>query len=142
MPKEKLDLFLEEIQLEQRIKSGGRVTEYKNLPEEAQKAILTFLEDNVDEVDPDKKFGYKVIDINEISDAIMNLEGSEIPEDFDTFEDYHAWYVKGGDMPDHTNFKYPVILGDFENEIIRDGWHRFHDYYRKGVKELHLVWFV
>jgi hypothetical protein len=45
-------------------------------------------------------------------------------------------------MPDHGKSVLPVIL-DFDNdELIEDGWHRFHGYYDKGLKKVPVVVFM
>lgn len=64
-------------------------------------------------------------------------------EDYDGFDQYHHDYVqdgqKLGDMPDHPSVSHAVILGAADEDVIYDGWHRFHDYVRKGVTEIPCV---
>jgi hypothetical protein len=90
-----------------------------------------------------KKFVYVEIPVNLLTKAIMQNPHSELYEDFTvkgkTFQDYHEWYVKGP-LEFHVNHKWPVILGDLHYDILQDGWHRFHDYYRQGVELIPALW--
>ena len=65
----------------------------------------------------------------------------EISRDFD---EYHKEYVGMGLMPDHgPKNRWPVSLSQYyEDEVLEDGWHRFHDYYRKGHKTIPVVEWV
>lgn len=61
---------------------------------------------------------------------------------FRDFDEYHEWYVSQGKMPDHpTAALWPVILSSTPDETLQDGWHRLHDYYRKGIEMVPAVYF-
>ena len=91
-----------------------------------------------------KKFGYVEIPMEVLTDEVMRDEwmSSDMPGMKD-FEQYHRWYLKQGGMPDHpTTQLWPVILSsDYEEETLQDGWHRLHDYYRKGIEIVPAVYF-
>ena len=55
-------------------------------------------------------------------------------EGFDSADEYHEWYIKGGDIPDHGDSVWPVFL--HQTEVLLDGWHRLHSYYQKGMAEI------
>lgn len=53
------------------------------------------------------------------------------------WEAYHAWYLSGGDVPDHGTSRWPVIENSergraINGEYLDDGWHRLHSYVRAG----------
>jgi hypothetical protein len=93
-----------------------------------------------------KRIGYVEIPMEVLTGAVMQDEAvqAELPGTTEEdFELYHRWYMKQGDMPDHpTTELWPVILSsDYDEETLQDGWHRFHDYYRKGVEMVPAVYF-
>jgi len=71
---------------------------------------------------------------------------SDATQDFDgDFDAYHVWYQKfrhqhdgrgGGDNP-----TWPVILSGFHDELLEDGWHRFHQYIENGAEEITCLWY-
>jgi hypothetical protein len=70
---------------------------------------------------------------------------SDATEDFDgNFDAYHAWYQStrhddgrgGGENP-----TWPVILSGFHDELLEDGWHRFHQYIANGAEEITCLWY-
>lgn len=64
----------------------------------------------------------------------------EIPDDFNSFEEYHAWYISQGDTPNH-NTAWAVIIanGINDSEILEDGWHRLHSYIRDNLEYIPFV---
>ena len=63
------------------------------------------------------------------------------------FQKYHSWYVEERTrnfMPDYgPKNRWPVTLSEFyEEEVLEDGWHRFHDYYRKDHKTIPVMEWV
>lgn len=58
---------------------------------------------------------------------------------YKTFQEYHEWY---NDNTDHGDSILPIILSFDNDELIEDGWHRFHSYYRKGIKKIPVVVFM
>jgi len=85
-------------------------------------------------------FGYVEIPIEDLIEAVMHDE--EIGEQFQTFEDYHDWYLSQGHMPRHgPRGRWPVILSSFDEETLQDGWHRFHHYIRQGARMIPAVYY-
>ncbi|MES5838038.1 hypothetical protein [Bacillus cereus group sp. MG11] len=76
-------------------------------------------------------FTFEIISIEESKKRCMQFPFDA--GDFLTFEEYHEWYIKGGDIPYYGESMYPVIQGG-DGEWLDDGWHRFHSYilYKKG----------
>lgn len=95
------------------------------------------------------RFGYVLIPMDELVTEIMRdsciQEGMKELGHEKSFDEYHDWYVSQGHMPDHSSRdRWPVILagrGDDE-ETLQDGWHRLHDYYRKGARVVPAIWFA
>lgn len=50
------------------------------------------------------------------------------------FDEYHAWYVSGPDVPNYGPLnRWPSLVNlDEGEELFWDGWHRFHSYIRSG----------
>jgi len=83
-----------------------------------------------------KSFGYGLVPMKVLTDEIPDRLG------FDSFKEYHKDYVGDNIVTDHGNSVFPIIL-DFDNdELIEDGWHRFHSYYMKGLKKVPVVVFM
>lgn len=67
------------------------------------------------------------------------------------FEQYHKFYVskekKRISVIVDSGEVWPIILRGNrikadERETIWDGWHRFHTYYARGLKEVPVIWYV
>lgn len=67
-----------------------------------------------------------------IASTNVLMELAAINEGFNSADEYHAWYCAEGDVPDHGDSIWPVLLHG--NEVLWDGWHRFHSYYKKGIE--------
>lgn len=110
---------------------GGKEMQFKYLPENAKKAIIVYFIDEFDlEVNEDTMFGYVEIPRTELERAIEN----HVDFDHENFKEYHKWYLDGGDIPRHAEI-WPIILDTDvrTDEIIFDGWHRFHWYVSQGI---------
>jgi len=58
------------------------------------------------------------------------------------WEGYHGWYKSEGYKHTATGSKpWPVILGSFPDEVLEDGWNRFHQYVERGLPTIPAVWF-
>jgi hypothetical protein len=83
-----------------------------------------------------RKFGYVVIPMNVLEDAVMACSHDE---DFpDNFAEYHRRYTQIGNgmnyRPSYNRRNpWPVILDSTGNELFKDGWHRFHRYVDLGL---------
>jgi len=127
---------------------GGQILPYDELPRPAQRAIFTYVSEGEykgDLRDLQRQLAKSNFGYSEIPAAILAKEIAEDPdiaEEFGDFESYHQWYLKLGGIPDYPpKNRWPVILSPFEDETLQDGWHRLHDYYRKGARKIPVVWF-
>lgn len=141
-----------------------KTTSFEELPFEYQKSLILYmyegpvvdwsLDTRIDDVAKDdslvrvliddymsvgrnknKSFAYGLVPMNVLTKEIADRMG------YDSFEEYHQEY-KQGYLPDHGKSVLPIIL-DFNNdELIEDGWHRFHSYYKKGLKNVPVVMFM
>lgn len=119
-------------------KYGGQVMPLKDLPRPAQLAIEEYLGEGEDE-----RFGYVEIPMRALAAEIMKDAWNKVHGEFATFDQYHAWYVSGGDVPKYKRTaRWPVLLSDDDDETLQDGWHRLHDYYRQGARTVPAVYFV
>jgi hypothetical protein len=111
-----------------------KVVSFKKLPQQAQLHLCEYWD--VDKAELQKgcrRYAIASIPVAILSAAILVESVVE-----DSFEEYHAWYVSNGRMPDH-NIKrplWPCHMSQMKYETLEDGWHRFHDYVRKGVKRI------
>ena len=80
------------------------------------------------------------ISINKVKRLIMKNHPDEFLKDFSNFDKYHHWYISHEDTPFYEDI-WPIIIatGCVSNEIIEDGWHRFHSYIRSGIKSIPFV---
>lgn len=86
----------------------------------------------------DVEYSYGLIPMEQLTDEIAGLMG------FENFEKYHKWYgdpgVDHGDSGvDHGDSVLPILLNYNNDELIEDGWHRFHYYYNRGVKMVPVI---
>jgi hypothetical protein len=80
-----------------------------------------------------KSFAYGLVPIEILTKEVAKRIG------YKTFQEYHEWY---NDNTDHGDSILPIILSFDNEELIEDGWHRFHSYYRKGIKKIPVVVFM
>jgi hypothetical protein len=142
-------------------KYGGEVIPYRDLSLPAQKAVAHYMAidgeawelpegfelKHFPESIPwfverygDVLFGYVEIPMKELTKTVLQ-DPELVDEGIKTFEQYHEWYMRTP-MPDHPKKNlWPVILSSDDYETLQDGWHRFHDYYRKGIKVVPAVYY-
>lgn len=84
-------------------------------------------------INKNKSFAYGLIPMYILTKEIAKRMG------YKSFQEYHDWY---NDNTDHKKSILPIIISFDNDELIEDGWHRFHSYYRKGLKEVPVVAFV
>jgi len=81
-------------------------------------------------------FGVVDIPTAELLPRIM--QGYQLAEFHGHWAAYHAWYTRFVPTPDHDISRplWPVWLAidHRDNEALEDGWHRLHDYVRKGIQ--------
>jgi hypothetical protein len=90
-----------------------------------------------------RKFGTVNIPTAVLKSAVMSRDYDIIRDWGGDWQAYHNWYVGMGHMPDHDVSKplWPCVLSQMDEEVFEDGWHRFHDYCRKGVAVIPCVFF-
>lgn len=115
-------------------KFNGTYIEYDKLPECARKAIdIYFVNEFGITYESNDIFGYVVVPLNELIIAVQNSD-----EDYVDFEKYHQDYMSRGDVSSHETV-WALILDLYSNDIILDGWHRFHSYIEKGINLIPMV---
>ena len=92
----------------------------------------------------DKEFRVGTISVEDVKEKIMPRVTADLS--FETFDEYHEWF-KEGTFPDHGDSVFPIVISENEHfdrlvEYIKDGWHRFHSYVNKGLKEIPFVEYV
>lgn len=89
-----------------------------------------------------EKFGKVNIPTKTLAKEIFERH-FDISKDYKSIEDYVKSYDLYRDTPYHkSNNRWPVILSEFDDEVLEDGWHRFHCYYRRKDKSIPCVFFV
>ena len=73
-------------------------------------------------------FKYGEVPLRTLASEIMK---SDVGDDFDSFEEYHNWYIGRGmrnrGAPSGAASRWPSILAPSGwGEVFADGWHRFH----------------
>jgi hypothetical protein len=118
------------------------VVPFYKLPYIYQKSLMIFRnegvtnDDDIKELIDDelrsnskrKMFYFGIVPIDLIKDEVVKRL------DFNTFDEYHKWY--GDEQTNHGDSVLPIIIDYDDEELIIDGWHRFHSYVRKGLNEI------
>ncbi len=79
-------------------------------------------------------FAYGLIPIQILTKEVAKRMGFKI------FQEYHEWY--NDNNTDHGDSILPILISFDDEELIVDGWHRFHSYYRKNIKQIPVVAFM
>ena len=116
------------------LKHNGKVINYDNLTILAKRAINQYyVDENGIYFDNDQVFGYALIPIEDLIQAIGSADSN-----FSNFTEYHDWYILGGDTLSYTEV-WPLILDADTDDVIWDGWHRFHTYVESNIKVIPCV---
>jgi hypothetical protein len=83
-----------------------------------------------------KSFAYGIVPMKTLTKEIAERMG------YDNYNDYHKDYVGSNYVQKHKESVWPIILNPDNDELIEDGWHRFHDYYSRGLKKVPVVMFM
>lgn len=88
----------------------------------------------------DSEFG--IVDVL-TKELIREMWGTNslLVEEYDTFEEYHEWFVSSDSGYMRDNPTWPVILSSFDDELLQDGWHRFHSYVKIGAEKITCIWY-
>jgi hypothetical protein len=114
---------------------------FSKLPRDYKKSLMIFREEGIgnndkkidellDQLTPGEKrkvFYYGEVPIELIKEEVRKRLG------YKTFDEYHKWY---GDDTDHGDSVLPIIIDFGDEELIIDGWHRFHSYVKKGLDKI------
>lgn len=116
----------------------GKTYRYDELPEVYRKAAEVYWveEFGVEEEYLKKKlYGCFELPMDILIELVMQTDG--IKDSYNTFEEYHKDYISNEDEADYKE-QWACILAepDKGNEIIYDGWHRFHKYYQQGMTKV------
>ena len=121
-----------------KIMSKCKYEDVRALHKEAIKKSLKFYTDKYG----DCKFGYAHIPTRVMTEEVYN-RNADINNDFDSFEEYRVWYFKSDDMPNHPRTKrWPSILSGFDDEVLEDGWHRFHSYVAMKCRTIPCIFYL
>lgn len=86
------------------------------------------------------KFGTVEIPTEVIAQEIVN-QGYPNPN-IKTVEQYKEWMRKYLCIPNHPKKNcWPVILSDYTDDVLQDGWSRFSNYMTRGDKIIPCVYF-
>jgi hypothetical protein len=119
---------------------GGKVMPFGDLPKEAQLSILEYTQARSPEMVKAAQYGLVNIPMEALTDHIM-AHNDELKDDFDSFEQYHEWYMTKNKIRQHSQVR-PVALSPYDDETLQDGWHRLHTYYHNGLKTVPAIMFV
>lgn len=93
------------------------------------------------------KFGMVTIPVGAIKEAYLARHNVYQNEDerfpFETFDELHQWYLKHCGIPKHPRRnRWPSILSCQDDELLEDGYHRFHSYIEHGYRTIPCVFFI
>lgn len=70
------------------------------------------------------------------------MDDAALVDRFDDFQHYHDWYMSIiGKHQAVDRRPWPVMLSNFPDETLQDGWTRFHQYVEQGQQTLPAIWF-
>lgn len=128
---------------------GGRLVNFASLPSGAQSALRQYESEAINAqlspmtsgLLPTTKVGFARISLDVLKHAVFTQLSMDEPGTFKNFDDYHKWFVREAPVPRHKTV-WAIIADPYDDEILSDGWHRFHHYVRSGVQSVPVVWFV
>ena len=137
-----------------------KIKRFRDLPQPYQRAIVHYMiidgdawiDDNIKIRSRNikkhlpyciEKYGHLKFGMEEISTEKLKEKILERPdlEGFKKFEDYHAWYKKDCGIPKYSNKNRWACIAESE-DVLQDGWHRFHSYVDAGHKTIPLVHYI
>jgi len=85
------------------------------------------------------EIGYVVIPVEAMKEFWTKCKSDDrlYFRDFDT---WHKWFINHG-KPAYKKPTWPVILSNYDDEILQDGWNRFNAYIAAGATEIPAVWY-
>lgn len=116
---------------------GGIFVAFRDLPPCAKSAIQVYnIEEHDNVVAPDTLCAYVEVPTSVLKKTVIKY--SDDLDDWDNWNKYHEWYMSIGDVPNHENV-WAIIIDLLRDEVILDGWHRFHRYAENGVQIVPMV---
>lgn len=85
----------------------------------------------------DEEFGSVEIPTDTLVREVM-ARSDDLVTDWDA---YHEWYMSRGTKHQATEEGWPVILSSYTDEVLQDGWNRFHHYVGQGKPTIPAVWY-
>lgn len=127
---------------------GGRGYAFSDVPINVQKslrqregeALDEMIDARTSQLRPSTLVGYARLPMTVLKQAVFAQVSAEDPDAYADFEKYHRWYLRHAPVKHHKQV-WAVIADPGSDEIITDGWHRFHDYVRSGVTVVPVAWF-
>lgn len=131
------------------LKYRSAPVKFAQLPTGAQKAIRQFYVTEAANAHAAaklldySKWSLFEVPTQELIDAVV-LEDVVVSVDWDSWEDYHNWYLQNLDTEKRKD-RWPLIidkghrLGNIYQPFIEDGWHRFHSYVARGESSIPIL---
>jgi len=90
-----------------------------------------------------EKFGVGRIPTGQMLKYFWEYNTDSMRDEFETWEAYHAWYRKNCGIPKHgTRSRWTCIMSGMDDELLQDGWHRFHSYVSLGCRDIPIIYYV
>jgi len=135
---------------------GGTTVAFKDLPTEAQKAMAHYMAADGEAWETDdlrtcrRKYGRVRFGVVRVPRQVLETEcvrnflsaSDKHNQTWETFEEYHQWYMEDSVVENHGDSVWPVILNCFPDEILQDGWHRFHHYVENRLETVPCLYYV
>lgn len=86
-----------------------------------------------------RMFGTCVVSMKMLCDTIMSNDFNDCDMPFKTFSEYHSYYASYNPIPNHKEH-WPVVLCDYTGQSLKDGYHRLHCYYKRGLKRVKCIY--
>lgn len=124
---------------------NGKTCLYKELPYAYGKAAQIYWEEEFDFDISDLQgnlYGCVTIPMKTLIELVMDTEG--IKDEYSDFDSYHDEYMtdEHDEIPQYTE-QWAVILSNTDcDEIIFDGWHRFHRYYEQKREFINCLFII
>ena len=124
----------------------GRMASYQRRLD----AMSTRLADHLEAIvaaKADSEYGYLTAPMQAVIDRWGEIDSDAVQDYNGDFDAYHEWYQgrgEGSDTRVHNRVPqptWPAILSSFDDELLQDGWNRFHSYVENGAEQMALLWY-
>lgn len=118
----------------------ARLESFKNLMLAYVKKIESHMEEIVT-AKGDSEYGHMVVPVKHMIKEWKKID-SDGKHDFGgIFKKYHEWYQSASKYRTPMPSTWPVILSSFDDELLEDGWNRFHSYVASGAELIEVLWY-